>query len=204
MHNDPGGPELEQWRFKRLGDVRVIGRYQFAGIPEQDYAAGVQFGLKLPTGSTNVRNGDGALAERTLQPGSGTTDLILGAYYNAPLGKSGGSWFVQGMATSALNSHDDYRPGATLSLSTGLNYALNDRVSALLQLNVSHKRRDRGAQAEPETSGSTQAFISPGISVALTHSARLYGFVQLPVYQKVNGIQLTADRALVIGWGQVF
>ena len=162
-HNDPD-PELEHWRFRRMSDVRVIGRYQFAAVSEQGHAAGVQFGLKLPTGSTTVRNSDGVLAERSLQPGSGTTDLILGAYYNAPLGKSGSSWFVQGMATSALNSHDDYRPGATLSLSTGLNYALSDRISALLQLNVSHKLHDRGAQAEVATTGSTQAFISPGIS----------------------------------------
>lgn len=204
IDNDPGGPELEQWRFHRLGDVRVIGRYQFAGIPEHDYAAGVQFGLKLPTGSTEARNSDGTLAERSLQPGSGTTDLILGAYYSAPLSKNSGSWFIQGMATSALNRHDNYRPGTTLTLNTGLNYALTDQVGALLQLNLSHRERDRGAQAEPEKTGSTQVFVSPGISLALTRSARLYGFVQLPVYQKVNGVQTTADRTIIIGWGQVF
>ena len=34
---------------------------------------GLNFGLKLPTGKFDERNGEGELAERTLQPGSGTT-----------------------------------------------------------------------------------------------------------------------------------
>lgn len=205
IHNDPDeGPEPEQWRLRKLGDMRVVARYQFAGVPDQDHSAGVQFGLKLPTGDTQVRNADGELAERTLQPGSGTTDAVLGAYYSAPFGKSGSSWFVQGSVTKALNSHGEFRPGYQLSLSTGLSHELTPDVKALLQLNISRKGRDSGAQAEPEDSGSTQAFVSPGVSVAVTNNARLYGFLQLPVYQRVNGTQLTADRAFIVGWGQVF
>jgi hypothetical protein len=205
IFNDPvDGSMPEQWRFQKLGDIRVVGRYQFAGLPNNDHAAGVQFGLKLPTGTTTVRNSEGERAERTLQPGTGTTDLVLGAYYNAPLGYGNSSWFVQAMVVSSLNSDEDFKPGRHLTLSTGLNYALNDSVSALLQLNLSHKSRDSGDQAEPEDSGSRQAFLSPGLSVALGRDARLYGFVQVPIYQNVNGTQLTAERAFVVGWGQVF
>ncbi len=205
IFNDPvNGPTTEQWRFQKFGDMRVIGRYQFLGLPEHRSAAGAQFGLKLPTGSTTVSNGDGARAERALQPGTGTTDLVLGVYYNAPRGVRDFSWFVQAMAVSPLNSREDYRPGRQLTLSTGLNKPLNDGVNALLQLNLSHKARDSGAQAEPEESGGFQAFLSPGLGVAVSRRARLYGFVQLPVYQRVNGIQLTADRSFIAGWGQVF
>lgn len=205
IHNDPvDGPTPEQWRFQKLGDIRVIGRYQFLGLPEHDRAAGVQFGLKLPTGSTTVSNDESERAERTLQPGTGTTDLVLGAYYNTPRGRDNFSWFVQAMAVSPLNNHEDFRPGLHLTLSTGLNYALSDNVNALLQFNLSHKARDRGAQAEPDDSGSRQAFLSPGLSVAVSRRARLYGFVQVPIYQYVNGTQLTADHAFIAGWGQVF
>jgi hypothetical protein len=205
IHNDPvDGPASEQWRFEKFGDVRIVGRYQFMGLPDHAHAAGVQFGLKLPTGSTTVNNSDGERAERTLQPGTGTTDLVLGTYYNTPRGRDKLSWFAQAMAVSPLNSHEDFRPGLHLTLSTGLNYVLNDSMNGLLQLNLSHKARDRGAQAEPDDSGSRQAFISPGLSIALNQHTRIYGFVQLPVYQSVNGAQLTADRAFVIGGGQVF
>jgi hypothetical protein len=69
----------------------------------------------------------------------------------------------------------------------------------MAQLNLLHKYRDRGAEAEPESSGGNFVFVSPGMSWALTRSLQVYGFVQLPLYQSVNGVQLTADWAAVAG-----
>ena len=43
------------------------------------------------------------------------------------------------------------------------------------------------------------AFLSPGLSYMLTQSVQAYGFVQLPLYQYVNGVQLTADWAVAAG-----
>jgi len=42
-------------------------------------------------------------------------------------------------------------------------------------------------------------FISPGLTYAITNSVNFYGFVQLPVYQYVNGVQLVARRAYAVG-----
>jgi hypothetical protein len=61
------------------------------------------------------------------------------------------------------------------------------------------KSRDSGAEAEPELSGSTNVFVSPGLSWSASRDLELYGFVQLPVYRYVNGVQLSANRAYVIG-----
>jgi hypothetical protein len=44
-------------------------------------------------------------------------------------------------------------------------------------------------------------FLSPDASYALTTYVQLYGFVQLPLYQYVNGTQLTADWSAVAGIG---
>jgi len=59
--------------------------------------------------------------------------------------------------------------------------------------------RDSGAEAEPEDSGGDFAFIGPGLSYSLGRDTQLYGFVQVPLYQYVNGVQLTADWSLVAG-----
>ena len=61
------------------------------------------------------------------------------------------------------------------------------------------KGRDSGAQAEPDDSGQRMVFVSPGISWNFAKSAQLYAFVQLPVYQSVNGVQLTADWSALAG-----
>ena len=41
--------------------------------------------------------------------------------------------------------------------------------------------------------------ISPGVAYALTPAVQLYAFVQLPIYQHVNGVQLIADRSYAVG-----
>jgi len=59
--------------------------------------------------------------------------------------------------------------------------------------------KDSGINAEPEDSGGRSLFISPGVSIAVTQDVRVYGFLQAPLYQYVNGVQLTADKAAVVG-----
>jgi len=58
---------------------------------------------------------------------------------------------------------------------------------------------DSGAQAEPEDSGGKFLHLSPGASYSFTPSFQAYAFIQLPLYQYVNGVQLTAQRAYAIG-----
>lgn len=77
IHNDVP-PEYESWDFIGLGDMRMTGRYQKP--LSENAATEIQFGLKLPTGKFNETNNLDLLAERSLRPGSGTTDLLLGAY----------------------------------------------------------------------------------------------------------------------------
>ena len=81
IHNHHGAKIGDSWDFKGLNDVRVVGRYQLPGAinPLKPASAGVTFGVKLPTGKYDVTNARGELAERSMQPGSGTTDLIAGA-----------------------------------------------------------------------------------------------------------------------------
>ena len=69
----------------------------------------------------------------------------------------------------------------------------------LLQANALFRGRDSGAQAEPEDSGGKSLWVSPGVSYALTKNIQAYGFVQLPLYQYVNGVQLVATRSFVVG-----
>jgi hypothetical protein len=198
IHNHQGGQIPERWEFRRIGDLRLTGRYQQAVGAQASSTAGVIFGLKLPTGRTSVANGGGDVAERSLQPGSGTTDAILGAFFHQQVSDAG-SWFAQAQLQHPLNQRDDFAPGAQLSLDLGYARQLADRLSGLLQLNAVVKRRDRGAQAEPDDSGSRSLFLSPGLSWDLTDRMRLYAFYQHPLRQHVNGVQLTARRALALG-----
>jgi hypothetical protein len=84
-------------------------------------------------------------------------------------------------------------------LDAGTRYAWGDRVGLLLQANYLFKARDQGLEAEPEDSGGKFLFVSPGVSYAFSRAVQGYGFVQLPVYQDVNGVQLVPRYAIAFG-----
>jgi hypothetical protein len=202
IHNHRGARIPESWDFTRAGDLRVQGRYQWSMDRQKDAGLehfGLNMGLKLPTGQTHVDNAGGDRAERSLQPGTGTTDLILGAFYNRLLASQTSSWFVQGLLQQPLNRHENYEPGQRISADLGYRYEVSSRIGLLAQLNALFVERDRGAEAEPEDTGGKFVHLSPGATFAVTPGAQLYGFVQLPLYQYVNGVQLTSDWSATAG-----
>jgi len=190
-------PVYESWDISGLGDMRLQARRQFPLSPAS--SAGMVFGVKAPTGKINDANAEGVVAERSLQSGSGTTDAILGAYYYRRLEGDAATAFAQAQWQRPVTRRDGYEPGQQVSTDIGLRYALTLATSALLQVNLLWKDRDQGINAEPEESGGRYVYLSPGINRALTPHLQVYGFVQLPLYQYVNGTQLTADESLMLG-----
>jgi hypothetical protein len=119
--------------------------------------------------------------------------VLLGGYFRRVLG-SGASWFADVLAQKALREHDGFRPGGQLGVDVGYRKEI-----FMLQLNYLHRWRDRGAEAEPANSGGDFLYVSPGLGHAVTKDVQAYAFLQLPLYQYVNGVQLTADWAVVAG-----
>ena len=200
-HLDTTVPATESWNFHRLGDARVAGRLQLAQA--DNHEIGLRIGLKLPTGTTRLSNGDGTPAERALQPGTGTTDLLAGLYADGLVSREW-RWFSQLAWQHALNSHDNYKPGDSASLDMGLGYSPSHALSLVLQLNALIRGHDTGADAEPDMSGGRYLSIAPGFSYGFTAQTQLYAYVQWPLYQWVRGYQLTADQGLTLGLRHTF
>jgi hypothetical protein len=188
---------------RNAGDIKVIGRYQ--GFTSQ-CNFGVLYGVKLPTGSftqtgtsTDPNNtGDSATIDRGLQPGTGTTDAIVGAYYTDSLNQDW-DYFTLAMYQKALNSRQDYKPGDGLNLNAGLRYAGMTSFAPQVQLNYRYVRHDIGANADQISTGGTLLYISPGITAPVGQQFSVYGFAQLPLYQDVNGVQLTPRYTASVG-----
>jgi len=203
---NPALVTTEQKSFSQLGDIRVVGNYRFDS-DEHHAGSGVRFGIKLPTGSTDLEMVPGTQLEGGLQPGSGSTDAVLGAYYHRDLADSPWGWFASGQLQTAVNLKNDYRPGDDVTLDLGAHYAISPALTGLLQLNAQLKKRDSGTapNMNPHTGGRSLN-LSPGLSFVVVPRTRLYGFVQLPLYQYANPDpagstygQLTAPWSFSIG-----
>lgn len=175
---------------RSLGDIKFSARYQ-GFSPDGDI--GIQLGLKLPTGKHDYNFSSGPQAgmplDRSLQPGSGSTDLILGVYHYGTLNRNW-DWFAQGIFQTAIKTLDDYRPGNALNLNTGVRYIAFDNIVPQLQINAQTRQRDTGVSADPANTGGNLVYLSPGITVTLNKSTKIYSFIQVPVYQYVEGLQL--------------
>ncbi len=211
-----------------LGDVRAIATFQ--GLLEQKNL-GLQLGIKLPTGNYGGPNADGTgivgrnpkafssgplsanptpdnLVDTSLQPGTGSTDLIVGAYYHQPVSENF-QGFVNAQFQAAVTHRldqpgQDFRPGNTTTVSFGLRYQANPNLVPQLQMNISHKGADQGALADNPDSAGTVAYLSPGITVAVTEKLQAFGFVQLPVYSHLIGYQLAPRWTASAGLSYAF
>jgi hypothetical protein len=195
----------ESWDLHGLGDVVLQARWK--AISHLWLIGGV----KLPTGVDDARNDDGEAAEIPVQPGSGTTDGIAGVSYQSGFsarslasGALGNyvlvPWFVSATYQFRGGATRGYRLSNELQLSGGGVYRLTSRFDALAQLNARIRERDR-IDAEPEEeafTGGTFVYGSPGVRFSLAHAA-IYALVQIPVYQRVNALQLTSKTNYVFG-----
>jgi hypothetical protein len=186
-----GDVDISTSHTRGLGDIRVLARYQ--GF-SPDLSWGVQFGLKIPTGKfddvflTGPQAGEPV--DRGLQNGTGTTDLLLGVYNSGSLSGSVG-YFAHALVQAPLNTRDGFKPGTGVTVSLGVRYRTRSGAfTPQLQLNIHTEERESGAEADVANSGATLAYLSPGVSFRLVQNLDGFAFVQLPIYQHVNGLQI--------------
>ena len=193
----PGDTTPSSSKTGNLGDVRILARYQ--GWSDK---LGLQFGLKLPTGSFHDSFSAGPQRgmplDRGLQAGSGTTDLLLGLYHFDALSQNW-DYFAQGLLQQPLAARDGYQPGTSLNLNAGLRYLASESVIPQLQLNAKTSSRDRGANADSDNSGGSVLYLSPGVTISVNRKIKLFGFLQAPLYQNVNGLQLAPRYTFSMG-----
>lgn len=211
-----------------LGDVKFITSYQGL-LPTHNL--GIQFGLKLPTGNYGGPNADGTgivgrnpkaftsgpialnpspgnLVDTSLQAGTGSTDMIVGAYYYQPVSQNFDA-FINGQFQAAVQQKLDqtganYRPGNLVTVSFGARYEANPDIVPQLQVNITRKSHDQGALADRADSAGTVAYLSPGATLNVGYDTHVYAFLQLPVYRKLEGYQLSPKWTATVGVTHAF
>lgn len=197
---------LERFRLDGFGDVSVAARWRFLS----DLSAGLA--VKLPTGGRSAENAEGAEAEPTIAPGTGSTDVSASLVWQGtaevpsltygPLGNTGAlPWFVavtgrrNGVGTKA------YRAGNELQISAGANYPVSETFQALLQVNSRFRSKDDVGRTDAvrDDTGGSFVYLSPGLRVALTPKTAVYGYVQIPIYQRINGVNVASKYNLLGG-----
>jgi hypothetical protein len=199
-----GDTEVSTSHDQGIGDLRIVGRYM--GLGEQRNT-GIEFGLKLPTGQFNseFQTGPetGEPLDRGLQLGTGTTDLLLGAYNFGGLAENW-DYFAHALLQQPLDSREHFRPGTGVNFNLGVRYTASASFVPQLQVNARIEKRESGANADVENSGASLVYLSPGVTWNISRRFSAYGFFQAPLYQRVNGLQIEATQVWSIGMHYIF
>ena len=202
----PNQGDTQIFNHAAIGDVRVKAVY--SGFSD-DMSTGVTFGLKLANGDFTYPNFD-----RDTSIGTGSTNLLLGYYHQGALTEDlPFNWFSNGQWDHAFVDQDNYRPGDEFDAAVGTYYDGFDfgdsgKIAPLLQLIGSVREHDIGLNAAQPIDGVNQSgyqrlLISPGVEYDID-KVSVYGDVELPVYQNINGDQLVSPFYLKLLVGYKF
>lgn len=183
-----------------FGDLLVLFKYNIlvSSLAKQRQLA-VGYGLKMPTGRSDLKDNNGFLISADLQSGTGSWDHLFLLYYAQSFRPDAYSFF--GNISYRLNGNNNrfqissgpfsnYQFGNVFSLTLGASYKLNTLFDLSVQGRFRKSEQDRFGQQEISNTGGNWVYIIPGLNVNIDPvSLRFFG--QLPVYRKLDGIQLT-------------
>jgi len=213
---------------KGFGDTKIAALFPLLGHPDpkddrRDELT-LKAGISLPTGSTTktddiltpMGSNPTIRLPYMMQLGTGTWDVEPALTYKGRRGKMG--FGVQGSASIKLGENNEgYSFGDIYEATAWLSY----RAAQWISLSGRVKARTMGRidaidpaivgpvqTANPDFQGGERVDLIAGVNMVATHGAlaghRLGIELGKPVYQDLNGPQMSGDWMLTVGWQKAF
>jgi len=192
-----------------IGDLSTFVQRSFSGLDQNLFVA---MGLKLPTGITRHRSDSGVFLSPDMQSGSGTLDYIFSVGYQK-------TNFLKSGLSLDVNSYFKYNTtnesfGSSLNFN-GRSFAFGNELINQVNLNYLFVKSagfvipDIGVKYRITSSNEEQGTIAPnsggrwwsipfGISLVPNESSAYRIFAEVPIYQKLDGFQITSDFSVGI------
>lgn len=201
----------ESWEYQGIGDLALISYLS----PWNGGSAGggpvtLQLGVKLPTGQTDVGSMQYGLwvePEPSVQPGSGSTDMLAGAQLRRAVpirtlqGESSDMALTLGLVQrwNGRGTHD-YRMGNESAVNLAAGYPMLPAVSLLAQINTRWMQADEPGPADVQHSaGGTEVLATPGLRARLAPGLAAYVYYQFRLYQHVENLQTVSPYHFTFG-----
>ena len=176
-----------------LGDIALSTRFKWS-----DYT--VIAGVKLPTGADDLTLN---VSRRYLQPGTGSTDLML-ALRREYSADADHPWFFWQVGAQGAVAYDaNFRPGSTLTGTLGARYGWTESLKFSLQTTAIRQFRDKNtmnaagftAYAEDLESAAFSTHVAAGLTYQLGAKTSAYLFYSTPL--KTNNLASRSNGTLV-------
>ncbi len=199
-----------------LGDVALLGRYTFlkSEAPDTTNVLAAVFGVKFATGSTNAKTSDGmSYLDSHLQPGTGSTDYLLGLSYSHALQRLSLSANLLGtIPTEGKFGVTKHQFGNALNYDVTGKYRVapeaftpsKPQVFAALGINGEVRGREKEDGVTVADSGGNTTYLSPGVQLVFAPHWIVDLSYQHAIYHNLNGTQLGETYKVVTGVTYLF
>jgi hypothetical protein len=208
--------EVAKEKFHGFGDTLASASLRLAH--REHFGAHVTLGVWMPTGKSRLKNPDGTFTEYDMQTGSGTWEMEPSATVTGDAGRFG--WGAQASYRFSVESRNSsgYRLGNRLLATGWVDYLLGDNLRATARAEFSTQGRIHGMYNgpasmgmpgdDPANYGGDLLIGAVGLnwkpSVGMARGPQLGIEFGVPLYQRVNGIQLPQKWQLSAGVRQFF
>jgi hypothetical protein len=199
-----------------IGDVTLLVRYTVLAADRASSATRVaaQVGVKLATGSTDARTDDGGeYLDSHLQPGTGSTDLLVGVSASHALQRLSFAANLLGTIPGKGEFGDTrHRFGNALNYDVSAKYRVYPGVRApgapqlfaVFGVNGEARAKEKVDGAVAENTGGNTVYLAPGLQVSLAPHWVLDLTYMAAVYHDLRGTQLGETSKTVGGVTYLF
>ena len=198
-----------------IGDMKIGAMYGL--FSQSTHSLHLNGGVSLPTGSLKMEGdtpiGEGMRLPYPMQLGSGTVDLTFGGTYKGSAENF--SWGAQPLTIIRTGENaEGYRWGNEYTVNTWVGYKLTDWMSMAGQVSARRQSQMSGfdemlnpmmvTTADTKNTGFTKVYSQIALNFSFGESPILRDFKAgvsygMPVYQKVEGIQMNEKASYTIG-----
>jgi len=202
-----------------LGDIIVMGRYKLTNIKEDGYQTALNFGVKLPTGSTDdgfkkaPPFAKGLTTPMPTQMGTGEAEYKLGVGVSKLLGK--GRVDANTMFTYRPKAEHDYNFGNELSYDIGYVHPLHEKFNIGIEYNGKYNSKtDMGDDTNPQLRqmlpfkafSGTVGYITPQVQFLPFGKPKIHfdAGIAFLAHQNVKEYQPLEKKRLILRVGYLF
>jgi len=188
-----------------IGDLTIYGQYRFIGSDDSDLHASTLFGIKAPTGRTDLTSDAGHRFETEHQPGSGSWDVLAGLavtrqFSNVTL-DSNILYALAGDGAQDSNQGDTFNYNIALSYRLGHSERHGNGIAhhhdanptsswdVALEVNGEWRDHDVNGGERQKHSGGNFVYLAPSIRYSSNNGWSAYASLGLPIVENLNGIQ---------------
>lgn len=199
-----------------LGDVALLGRYTFLKneTPEATTVMAGVAGIKFATGRTDAKTADGMnYLDSHLQPGTGSTDYLLGLSYSHSLQRFSLSANMLGtITTEGKFGNTKHQFGNSLNYDVTGKYRIapeafspmKPQLFAALGVNGEVRGRETEDGVTVADSGGNTVYLSPGLQLVLAPRWIAELSYQHAIYHNLYGTQLGETYKVISGVTYLF